>query len=229
MINYPTNKDRISIIGRTGSGKTQAAIFHLSLRDYHRMPWIVYNFKYDESVDGIPGANHIGVGELPYSKSSGRVFPGIYIVHPFPDDQIGVENQMQQIWAKGNTGVYVDEGYMIGTRNPWFRNLLTQGRSKHIPMIVLSQRPTWMDRFVFSESNYFQVFDLTDTDDLNNVRRFIRETPERNLSRPLPEFHSYYYDVKNKQLDRLKPVPDIDTLYKVFDRRLGMMPHKKVI
>ena len=44
---------------------------------------------------------------------------------------------MWEIWKRGGIGVYVDEGYMVGNNNPAFRAILTQGRSKEIPAIVL--------------------------------------------------------------------------------------------
>src|SRR5271154_4990666 len=99
---YPDNTQRHAILGRTGSGKTQAAVFFLSFRDYDAMPWVVYNFKEDELINGIPHARHIGVDEVP-------IRPGVYVVHPHPDEQEEVEAQMWRVWARENTGVYVDE------------------------------------------------------------------------------------------------------------------------
>jgi hypothetical protein len=61
------------------------------------------------------------------------------------------------VWAQENTGIYIDEGYMLGVRNPALNACLTQGRSKRIEMMILSQRPVWMSKFVFSESNYLRL------------------------------------------------------------------------
>lgn len=206
---FPDDTNRHAIIGATGSGKTQAALWHLSHRNFHLQPWIVYNFKADESIDEIPHARHIGVEEVP-------VKPGIYITHPHPSQIDEVEAQMWAVWQRGNTGVYIDEGYMIGRNNQAFRSLLTQGRSKHIPMMVLSQRPVWLDRFVFSESEYFQVFRLQHKKDMKNVQEFITT----DVSRRLPEYHSWYYDVGENKTIILQPVPELDTIYDTFDRRL---------
>ena len=165
-MNLPDDTQRLSIVGATGSGKTQAAMWHLSNRDYLDRPWIVYNFKTDRSIDSIPYKKDIELDEIP-------VKPGIYITHPQPDSQEEIEAQMWEIWKRGGIGVYVDEGYMVGNNNPAFRAILTQGRSKEIPAIVLSQRPVWMDRFVFSESEFFQVFRLNHKQDRKNVEQFI--------------------------------------------------------
>ena len=212
----PTDTNRHAIVGATGSGKTQAALWHLSLRNYQEKPWIIYNFKKDESIDGIPFARHIGVDEIP-------VRPGVFIVHPMPHETDSVENQMWAIWERGNTGVYVDEGYMVGRDNRAFRALLTQGRSKHVPMIVLSQRPVWMDRFVFSESEFFQVFRLQHRKDVKNVEEFV----PADLGKRLPEFHSYYYDVGSNDVTVLKPVPELDKIHATFEQRLKRL--KKVV
>jgi hypothetical protein len=215
-MNLPTDEQRLSIIGPTGSGKTVAAVFHLSLRGYDRKPWVIYNFKDDKNIDGIPHARHIGVEEIP-------IRPGVYIVHPKPHENDEVENQMWEIWARQNIGVYVDEGYMLGNNNRAFRALLTQGRSRQIPIIVLSQRPVWMDRFVFSESEFFQVFSLRNKKDIKNVEEFVPAT----LDKRLPQFHSYYYDVGADAITILKPVPSIEKIHASFEARLKRL--RKVV
>jgi len=212
----PDSSQRLAIVGATGSGKTQAAIWHLSMRDYMQRPWIVYNWKTDKSIDGIPGHFDIGLEELPK-------YPGVYVVHPHPNNEEEVERQMWAIWERGGIGVYVDEGYMVGNNNPAFRSLLTQGRSREIPIITLSQRPVWMDRFVFSESEFFQVFRLQHKKDRQSVEQFV----PANLSRRLPEYHSYYYDVGDDKMTVLRPVPDIDHIYSGFDARLSRL--KRVV
>lgn len=209
----PDDTKRHAIVGATGSGKTQAALWHLSLRNILEKPWVVYNFKKDESIDALPGARHISVDEIP-------VRPGVYVVHPLPHESDVVENQMWAIWERGNTGVYVDEGYMVGRDNRAFRALLTQGRSKHVPMIVLSQRPVWMDRFVFSESEFYQIFRLQHRKD----RKLVEEFVPANLEKRLPEFHSYYYDVGANDVTVLKPVPQLEEIYKTFEQRLVRKP-----
>lgn len=215
-LNFPDDTQRLSIIGSTGSGKTQAALWHLSHRRFDLMPWVVYDFKRDGSISTLPYARPIAVTEIP-------VKPGVYVVNPLPDDVDGVENQMQHIWQRGSMGIYIDEGYMVGNNNRAFRSLLTQGRSKQIPMIVLSQRPVWMDRFVFSESEFFQVFRLQHKKDVENVRGFV----PADLGKRLPEFYSYYYDVKTDTVSVLRPVPEIETIHETFARRLG--PVRQVI
>lgn len=207
----PDDTNRLSIVGATGSGKTIAEIWHLSMRNLSEKIYVIFNWKGDASIDGIPHAKHITLDEIP-------IKPGIYIYHPLPDEQDRVEAVMWEIWQRGKIGVVIDEGYMVGDRNPAFRAILTQGRSKEIPVIVLSQRPVWMDRFVFSESEFFQIFRLQHSKDRKSVQEFIPQPIDKRL----PEFHSYYYDVGRDEVKVLKPVPPLDEIYKTFERKLAV-------
>lgn len=183
------------------------ALWSLSHRNFHLMPWVIYDFKTDESINMIQGARHITLDELPTR-------PGIYIAHPHPDDD--VQPHLANIWVKGNTGIFIDEGYMMGNRNRWFRSLLTQGRSKRVPMIILSQRPAWMDRFVFSESEFFSIFHLQHEDDRKNVQKFV----PANLDKRLPEFQYRNYNLYDDTVYTMPPVPKIETILGTFERRL---------
>ena len=207
-MNLPGATDRFAILGRTGSGKTQAGTWNLANRNYHEIPWIVYNFKRDELLDAIPHAHHIELNELPTS-------PGIYIVHPHPDDIDDLSAQFRAVWERGHIGLYIDEGFIVGRQNRWFRTILTQGRSLRIPTIVLSQRPVYLDKFVLTESEYLQVFQLQHEDDIKSIRKVIRADMQT-----LPDYHSYYFDVRRNELGRMAPVPDADTILGVFERRL---------
>lgn len=208
----PSNDNRTAIVGATGSGKSVAEMWHLSMRDVDRRPYVIFNWKNDKGIDGIPHARHIGLEEIPLK-------PGVYVYHPTPEvDDDDVDNILWEIWDREKIGVVVDEGYMVPKNSPSFRALLVQGRSKEIPMITLSQRPVHMDRFVFSESEFFQIFRLQHDDDRKTVQKFIPQA----VGRRLPKFHSYYYDAAEDKLTVLGPVPPVNELYKVFDRKLRL-------
>lgn len=209
-MNLPGDTDRLTIVGATGSGKTQAGMWHLSQRPLDQQIWIVYDFKRDDLINEIELAEHINLQD----KLPER--PGLYIAHPVPGSEGAVDDHMWRIWQRENIGLYIDEGYMIGQNSAPFRALLTQGRSKHIPMITLSQRPVYMDRFAFSESEYFQVFRLQHNDDIKNAQKFI----PRDISKRLDRYHSYYYDVVNDRLAVVTPVPDRQAILDTFETKL---------
>lgn len=211
-IKWPDDSERITIIGKNGSGKTQGAVFLLSERSYTKKPWIVFDYKRDELIGDIPNTHTLGLGDKLPKK------PGIYIAHPKPGDEDAVEELMWRIWERENVGVYVDEGYMIDKYSRAFQALLTQGRSKRIPMIVLTQRPTGVSRFVLSEADYIQFFQLTDNRDIKTVKEFM----PLPIERPLPErYWSYWWDNKRSFRAILKPVPDAESIVSTFRQRLS--------
>ena len=208
-IRLPRPSDRIAIIGRTGSGKTQAAVWHLSQQNIDRMPWIVLDYKNDVLINDIAKAQYI------YFSSPVPKLPGIYILSLLPGQEEELEEYLWKVWERGGIGIYTDEGYMVG-KSKAFEACLTQGRSKKIPMITLSQRPSWISKFVFSEANFFQVFHLNDREDRKAVQRFIPASIEKRL----PEYHSRYYDVDKDVLAEFAPVPPADKLLADIDAKL---------
>lgn len=211
-VNFPGDTDRLAILGRTGSGKTQAAVFHLSRAGFDYMPWVVIDYKNDALINRIDRAEVIDFDTVPDQ-------PGIYILKVRPGQEELVSDWFRRAWEMEDIGIYVDEGYLIDSRDMWFNACLTQGRSKHIPMIVLSQRPVWLSRYVFSEASYFQVFDLSHTKDMDKVREYVRDD-EGQLDQPLVDYHSYYYDVVRRRLDTLGPAPNENDILRAINAKL---------
>jgi hypothetical protein len=208
----PNDSQRITIIGKTGSGKTQGAAWLLAGRSYATRPWIVFDFKYDPLLAGLPGIKEIGVGERHVPKR-----PGLYVTHPTPADSEAVEDMLWRIWERERIGIYVDEGYMIPARSPAFQAILTQGRSKSVPVIMLTQRPAWVTRFAFSEADFIQLFQLTDTRDAKIVKQFMPLPIEAKLPAP---YYSWWWDNARDFKAVLQPVPQKDTILDMFHRRL---------
>lgn len=224
-INLPTNKQRILILGKTGTGKTCGAVWHLSKHDFTKEKWIVLNHKRDDLIDSIPNAQHV---DLDFRPKHNDV--GLFIYHPIPDlDDDNVTSLLWDIHRDGYCGVYIDEGYMINSRNPALLALLTQGRSKYIPMIILSQRPSWISRFCVSEADFFQIFYLSDKRDRQTVNAFIANMDlEKLMVSPvntepdLKKYHSLYFDVGNNKANILTPVPTSDNILSQFNIKSNM-------
>lgn len=210
MIRLPNNSQRLALVGRTGSGKTQALVWHLSKKNINTFPWIIFNWKEDDLINSIPFSTHI---EL--SDDLKKIKSGIFIVTPTPGQAEEVDDLLLRIWQKEGIGIAVDEGYMIGSSDA-FNACLTQGRSKHIPMIVCSQRPVWMSKFVWSESDFIQAFDLTVDDDKDTIRKYA----PIDLYQDIPDYWSWYYDIGRKQKYLLKPVPTSEKILSVLESKL---------
>ena len=220
MPRLPNNRQRLAIVGATGSGKTTAAAWHLSQRDVDLMPWIVYDFKYDELINSIEHAQQITFDDPIPTR------PGVYIIHPRSNDDLAISDHMKRIWAAEDVGVFIDEMHMLGTANVGFRDLLTQGRSEYIPMIYCSQRPVWVDRFAFSEADFFHVFRLNHVGDRQTIAEYIQIPGVRNFEDHKivtdipPQYHSYYYDVARNELEPVSPVPDHAAILDTFNTKL---------
>lgn len=205
----PRLDHRLAIMGRNGSGKTQAAAWFLSHASFDKQPYVIIDYKWDQLLNSIPRLEEIQVtSRIPKA-------PGLYIVHPLPMQETEVEELLWRIWERERIGIYVDEAHMLPDKGA-FRSLLTQGRSKRIPMITLAQRPAWINRFNFSEANFYCIFHLNDRRDHKTVEQFVPV----DLTRPLPQYHSWYHDVDKYQTYLLKPVPSRDMILDRFNDRM---------
>src|ERR1700677_1297943 len=132
-MNLPSTEDRTLIIGRTGTGKTFAGLFLLSEMPIDEQPWVIIDFKGDKNIARIPFVHPISLGEIP-------VVPGLYVVRPHPNQTEEMESFLTAIWEHENIGLYIDEGFMLAKSNA-LDTILIQGRSKNVPVIMLTQRP----------------------------------------------------------------------------------------
>jgi hypothetical protein len=208
----PGLDERQVIVGRTGSGKTQFAVWGISVAPFHRQPYILVDTKGDSLINGIAKAKHMSMSDVIPRE------PGLYIAHP--NDVTSEEEWDDFLWrihAQENTGLLFDEGYMVPKASKAFPAILTQGRSKNIPAIVCAQRPLWLSKFVFSEADHFAVFHLNHVKDRKTVEEFL---PPNSMEDRLLPFHSRYYDVKADALFTMSPVPSKEKILADIDRRL---------
>jgi hypothetical protein len=219
----PSDSQRTVVIGRTGSGKTQFAAWLLSQKSFARRPFFILDFKLDELLNDIPGVKEHTLGDKLPKK------PGLYITHPMTSDEEKLEKFLWDIWNKGNAGLFLDETMMVDKNSHAFRAILTQGRSKKIPVIMCTQRPVDISRFCFSESEFKCLFDLDDERDKKTVREFM---PIRNKAGkimrdvpPLPAYHGYWYDSTSKETTITLPAPSKDEIHHIFRQKLSSPRH----
>ena len=188
------------------------------------MPWLIFDYKGEELIERLEDENR-SVREIkPGAKLPKH--PGISIVRPLPDkDDDAVEAMLQACWAKREIGIFIDEGYMIPPSSSALKAILTQGRSRRVPVIALYQRPVYMSRFAVAQADFFAAFEQNDERDLKVTSQFVKPAITPNGGKvtafdPLPEYHCLWYDVGRGKTHVLGPAPGADEIASVFKRRL---------
>lgn len=219
----PTDEQRTVILGRTGSGKTFFAVNLLGYQNFDEIPWVIIDYKGDDLIGAVTRQNklkEIQPDKKPPTK------PGLYIMKPRPKlDDIALEAWLLAAWKQQDIGIYVDEGYALPQRDA-FDMILTQGRSRHVPVIALYQRPVWMSRFAVAQADFFAIFEQNDKRDLKVTNSFIKDHVTSdghvyNAYTKLPPYHCIWFDVNAATTDILKPVPGRNTILARFRERLG--------
>jgi DNA helicase HerA-like ATPase len=219
---WPRTDEHTAILGCTGSGKTTLAACVLSKAPFDRMPYIAIDYKNDDLLARIGRLKEIDLSEPIPEK------PGLYVIRPLPSEAEDVEKWLWKVWEKGHTGLYIDEAYLLPNKEA-IKNILAQGRSLRIPVIAASQRPVDVPRSIFTEASHIAVFRLNDRRDKKTVAEF---TPDGMLENRLPDFHSFWYSVKDHSAGDLKPyhvlspVPTADKIVETINDRLA--PEYKV-
>jgi len=220
MARLPNNTHRTTVIGKTGSGKTQFSAWLLSTQNFDRQPWIMVDYKHDELLNSIHRVKEIGLGEkLPTLKQ-----PGLYKVHPLPgDDDEAVERWLRKVWLQENVGLFFDEGTLVpgnqaAARGGAFQAILMQGRSKRIPTINVSQRPSGVSRGCFSEADFFAVFYLNTDGDIKRINEFLPSTAMKGLRQ---DYNCRWYDVGRNELTYFTPAPSADKIREAISSKLA--------
>lgn len=207
----PRNDEHTFIVGRNGTGKTQAGAWLLSKSDLKIRPWFILDYKGEVLLNSIPRIREIDFNETPSQ-------PGLYILRSRPDLEEQTESWLWRIWANTDQGVFIDEGYMLPEiRKGAFSGLLTQGRANRNSVITLSQRPVRVDRTAISESSHIVAFDLNDRRDHRALEEVV---PSGLMSIAVPKFHARWYSVKKDKVWKMKPVPKSDQIIDEINAQL---------
>lgn len=218
MLRFPNDTQRHAIVGTTGSGKTTFGLWCLSQRSYDKMPWIIIDAKRDSVIRDVPGLEEIRIDAKPPRR------PGLYVARPMPGDfDDGVCTKfLYDVWENEHTGLFIDEGYAFRQFDRGLRTVLTQGRSKRIPVISLSQKPSWVSPFLFSESEFKSVFYLDQPTDIERAMAWLpaRDPNTGDAVRPdLLEDHHSYWCHRRKEFKWLAPCPPEADIMEAFDHR----------
>lgn len=242
MNSLPTIEDRVMVIGKTGSGKTVGGLWLLSLSCFHEIPYVIIDYKRDKMIAQL---DDLGAVVIYDSRSDDKSLtkwplppnePGLYIIRPDPEDKDEMNAFLMQIWRMGSVGLFCDEAFMIPQKRPFkaYDNLLTQGRSLNIPMIMLYQRPVDMSQYATSQAEYWAIFKLTKYTDIEKANEYITPAIGVDNSRidaktRLPRFYWLWYDEIEGVTTVMKPVPNPDAVMNNFRKRLKPPPQSEEI
>lgn len=222
---FPDLSHRVTINGRTGSGKTVAASWLLSRAQFDKQPFIIVDFKGEKLFSRIEKRIELSL------KDKLPTRPGIYHIKLLPTDETENENWLWKIWKHTKIGLFIDEGYLLphDGRSKAYKAIMTTGRSRELPTYTLSQRPVGLPRHTFSEQDFYMCFDVNDDRDLDTISQW---TPKDGIwadmdTNLLPEFNSRWYEIGRRYSCILSPCPDEEKILETFDHRLT--PRKRMI
>lgn len=214
----PDDSQRIVIVGHTGSGKTHEGLHQLSQRSIDTMPWVMIDQKGKDLVAQVPVTAPATLdGPVPTD-------PGLYAIRAgWEDINPGgpLDRYLLSVCEAGNTGVFIDEGQLLGQNNRGLRTLLTQGRSLGCPLIFVCQRPVFVDTFVFGCADYMQCFILHHPDDRDRIERHVPADKLDFGRLHGAKHHSWYYDPAANTAELIGPAPPFNEIY---DRILTRLP-----
>lgn len=223
-IRLPGPQDRLAIFGTTGSGKTVGALWHLSEKDFDRVPWMAYDPSGDANIRGIDRAEIVGLDFIPRRNKG-----GLFIVDFLPSDGKKLEENLGKVMESGGIGVYIDEGFLSGHTEALF-NIIVAGRKNGIPAIYLAQRPVEKAGSpvvtMVSCAEFLQVYELPLQSDWDRIEELIPPYEDERAKRIGMEvtqrrYHSVYYDRRKRKVSLLSPVPKVETIVDRINAKLG--------
>ncbi len=194
---------RFAVCGRSGSGKTYLEKW---LMFKSTLKWIVIDSKHDPGFDEMkPNDGLLMPTKVERLWNDRRHV----VVRPTAreNDVKTLDEYLEELHESfDNFGVCIDETYQVAMTSkagPGLTGLVTRGRARKQAVILGSQRPAWVPRFVFSEANAIIVMALT----MKQDRERIYEMTEQPLVlKPVEPRHWLFCDVAKATVEKFSPV-----------------------
>lgn len=199
---------RALIAGKTGSGKTRAALFLMHyLADY---PCYIFDTKIEPAFKKVLGDLAQVVDGISHYDPLTAKKPFI-ILRPDSIEATSpelIDSVIMRIHDKvEGCAVYIDEAYQVhinGRAGPGLIGLLTRGRSRDQTAIISTQRPKWISRFCMTEADAYFIFRLSDMDDRRRFREVIADDAILDVA---ARYHFWHYDNGDDEAQYFMPFP----------------------
>lgn len=199
--------ERGVIIGQTGSGKTRGAMYMLQMSE--QWPIVVFDTKGEPAFQSLKlyedeSSETYETGESFIRQFHKKSQPDYTIVRPSAEEMEfpleGLDSILKSMMKiKRSCLIYIDEAYQFhhnGRAGAGLLGVLTRGRSAGISLLLSTQRPAWISRFCFSESQRFYIFRLIHQKDKDIVGGYIPGAEKLEFSNK-KKFNWYYADTES--------------------------------
>ena len=170
------------------------------------LKWVVIDSKHDPGFDEMTTVDGLLTPARIVKKWDGSK---VIVIRPTSreNDAKILDGYIEELHESyDNFGVCVDEVYQVALGSkagPGLTGLVTRGRARKQAAILGSQRPAWVPRFVFSESNAVVVMALT----LKQDRERIYEMTEQKIVlTPVEPRHWLFCDIASATITPFGPV-----------------------
>lgn len=198
---------RAIMAGRTGSGKSTWARWMLE-----RSPgtWVILNPKHTDAYNGFESESIIVPTLAPAKVEPAMKRARFVVINPEtweadPDTLDAFITWLHNSWQ--NVGLCCDELYKLhknGVAGQGLIGWLTRGRELKQSFLGLTQRPSWLSQFLFSESDYIGSMALNLPDDRKRMEKM---TGKEAFSAKLDKRDWLWYNVDSDSLDYYGAVP----------------------
>jgi hypothetical protein len=205
------------LVGKTGSGKSQNAMWQL--KNACVGPVFILDTKIEDAFFSVPEDHEEldvvhNIDQLrAIAKRPSKEWPDFVLIRPGAEEvraHTPLDDYTHFLYNNfGPCFIYFDELYNWhdnGRAGSGLMNLLTRGRSRGKTTLMATQRPVWVSRFCLTESDKFYVHKLNDERDKQSLAAVI---PNMERTPSAPKYHFWHYDT-GADMDApvlFKPVP----------------------
>lgn len=194
------------IAGRSGSGKSSLACWMLARSPGH---WIIINPKHTRAYNSMHDS--VVLDGINFSKLDAAIRDHRFVIVNPTGAQSSAANLDAFVEALHykyqNVGICADELYTLhvnGQAGDGLTGWLTRGRELKQSFLGLTQRPSWISKFLMSESTYIGTMSLNLKEDR---KRMYEITGNEDVLEKLDPYYWRWYSVDKDQMRFMGPVP----------------------